>query len=76
MHFQPCSYHDIFFNVACFTALRNIEIASFLRWYVALELHDPAYAKRFYCTNEILKDNMNVSKRHSTFFFCLFSFTL
>jgi len=40
-------------------SLRNIEIASFLRWYVALELHDPAYAKRFYCTNEILKDDMN-----------------
>lgn len=40
------------------TALRNIELASFLRWYVAVELHDPAYAKRFYCTYEILEENM------------------
>nr|POE97813.1 phosphatidylinositol 3-kinase, root isoform [Quercus suber] len=39
-------------------ALRNIEFASFLRWYVAVELHDPAYAKRFYCTHEILEENM------------------
>ncbi|KAL6187502.1 hypothetical protein ACLB2K_038900 [Fragaria x ananassa] len=39
-------------------ALRNIELASFLRWYVAVELHDPAYAKRFYCTYEILEENM------------------
>ncbi|KAG4392218.1 hypothetical protein GLYMA_04G094500v4 [Glycine max] len=39
-------------------ALRNIELASFLRWYVAVELYDPAYAKRFYCTYEILEENM------------------
>lgn len=39
-------------------SLRNIELASFLRWYVTVELHDPAYAKRFYCTYEILEDNM------------------
>ncbi|XP_022962160.1 phosphatidylinositol 3-kinase, root isoform [Cucurbita moschata] len=39
-------------------ALHNIELASFLRWYVAVELHDPAYAKRFYCTYEILEENM------------------
>ncbi|KAL6294506.1 hypothetical protein ACE6H2_002648 [Prunus campanulata] len=39
-------------------ALRNIELASFLRWYVAVELHDPAYAKRFYCTYELLEENM------------------
>ncbi|XP_026384357.1 phosphatidylinositol 3-kinase, root isoform-like [Papaver somniferum] len=39
-------------------SLCNIELASFLRWYVAVELNDPAYAKRFYCTNEILEDNM------------------
>ncbi|KAL6007020.1 hypothetical protein ACLOJK_032516 [Asimina triloba] len=39
-------------------SLSNIELASFLRWYVAVELHDPAYAKRFYCTYEILEDNM------------------
>lgn len=35
-----------------------MELASFLRWYVTVELHDPAYAKRFYCTYEILEDNM------------------
>lgn len=40
------------------TALHNIELASFLRWYVAVELYDPAYAKRFYCTYEILEENM------------------
>ncbi|KAK2395675.1 Phosphatidylinositol 3- and 4-kinase family protein [Trifolium repens] len=39
-------------------ALSNIEFASFLRWYVAVELYDPAYAKRFYCTYEILEENM------------------
>ncbi|KAJ4973014.1 hypothetical protein NE237_006188 [Protea cynaroides] len=39
-------------------SLCNIEFASFLRSYVAVELHDPAYAKRFYCTYEILEDNM------------------
>ncbi|XP_062110333.1 phosphatidylinositol 3-kinase, root isoform [Humulus lupulus] len=39
-------------------SLRNIELASFLRWYVAVELHDPAYAKRFYSTYEILEENM------------------
>ncbi|XP_068641536.1 phosphatidylinositol 3-kinase, root isoform [Aristolochia californica] len=39
-------------------SLSNIELASFLRWYVAVELHDPAYAKRFYCTYEILEENM------------------
>ncbi|XP_054809368.1 phosphatidylinositol 3-kinase, root isoform [Prosopis cineraria] len=39
-------------------ALRNIEFASFLRWYVTAELYDPAYAKRFYCTYEILEENM------------------
>ncbi|KAG1342793.1 hypothetical protein COCNU_05G010220 [Cocos nucifera] len=39
-------------------SLSNIEIASFLRWYVAVELHDPTYAKRFYCTYDMLEDNM------------------
>ncbi|KAF2286665.1 hypothetical protein GH714_023353 [Hevea brasiliensis] len=39
-------------------SLNNIELASFLRWYVAVELYDPAYAKRFYCTYEILEENM------------------
>ncbi|XP_010269374.1 PREDICTED: phosphatidylinositol 3-kinase, root isoform isoform X2 [Nelumbo nucifera] len=39
-------------------SLHNIELASFLRWYVAVELHDPQYAKRFYCTYEILEENM------------------
>ncbi|KAJ6792833.1 phosphatidylinositol 3-kinase, root isoform [Iris pallida] len=36
----------------------NIELASFLRWYIAVELHDPAYAKRFYCTYDMLEDSM------------------
>nr|GEY03891.1 phosphatidylinositol 3-kinase, root isoform isoform X1 [Tanacetum cinerariifolium] len=39
-------------------SLSNIEFASFLRWYVAVELHDPAYAKRFYSTYEMLEENM------------------
>ncbi|KAL9666604.1 hypothetical protein QQ045_000939 [Rhodiola kirilowii] len=39
-------------------SVHNIELASFLRWYVAVELHDPAYAKRFYSTYEILEENM------------------
>ncbi|XP_010023534.2 phosphatidylinositol 3-kinase, root isoform [Eucalyptus grandis] len=39
-------------------SLRNIELASFLRWYVAVELYDPAFAKRYYCTYEILEENM------------------
>ncbi|XP_022733422.1 phosphatidylinositol 3-kinase, root isoform isoform X2 [Durio zibethinus] len=39
-------------------SLRNIELASFLRWFVAVELHDPAYAKRFYCTYEFLEENV------------------
>ncbi|KAK6931044.1 Phosphatidylinositol 3-/4-kinase, catalytic domain [Dillenia turbinata] len=39
-------------------SLRNIELASFLRWYVVVELHDPAYAKRFYSTYEILEESM------------------
>ncbi|XP_047330711.1 phosphatidylinositol 3-kinase, root isoform [Impatiens glandulifera] len=39
-------------------SLRNTELASFLRWYVAVELHDPAYAKRFYSTYEMLEENM------------------
>lgn len=51
------------------TALRNIEFASFLRWYVAVELHDPAYAKRFYCTHEILEENMMKVWDHKLSFF-------
>lgn len=39
-------------------SLFNIELASFLRWYVAVELHDPAYAKRFYYTYDMLQDSM------------------
>ena len=40
------------------TAIQKFELASFLRWYVAVELHDPAYAKRFYSIYEILEDCM------------------
>ncbi|GLU21630.1 hypothetical protein SLE2022_377590 [Rubroshorea leprosula] len=36
----------------------NIGLASFLHWYVAVELHDPTYAKRFYSTYEFLEENM------------------
>ncbi|GAB2280474.1 hypothetical protein Dimus_015102 [Dionaea muscipula] len=39
-------------------ALQNIELASFLRWFVTVELHDPAYAKRFYSTYEMLEEGM------------------
>ncbi|KAH8493116.1 hypothetical protein Peur_072334 [Populus x canadensis] len=39
-------------------SLNNIELGSFLRWYVAVELYDPAYAKRFYSTYEMLEENM------------------
>ncbi|KAJ0442952.1 putative phosphatidylinositol 3-kinase [Helianthus annuus] len=44
------------FLVQC--SLTNIEFASFLRWYVAVKLHDTAYAKCFYCTYELLEENM------------------
>lgn len=40
------------------TAVHNIEIASFFRWYLTVEFQDPAYAKRFHCTHEILEDHM------------------
>lgn len=39
-------------------SLSNVELASFLHWYVKVELHDPAYAKRFYCTYEMLQERM------------------
>ncbi|KAL3837733.1 hypothetical protein ACJIZ3_022324 [Penstemon smallii] len=39
-------------------SLCNIDLASFLRWYVAVELHDHAYARRFYSTYEILEESM------------------
>lgn len=39
-------------------ALSNIEIASFLRWYVVVELHNPAYARRYYSTYDMLEDEM------------------
>ncbi|XP_010533951.1 PREDICTED: phosphatidylinositol 3-kinase VPS34 isoform X2 [Tarenaya hassleriana] len=39
-------------------SLRNIELASYLRWYVAVELHDHVYAKRFYSTYELLEEKM------------------
>lgn len=37
-------------------SVHNIDLASFLRWYVMVEIHDPTYAKRFYSTYEILED--------------------
>uniref|UniRef100_A0A251UN68 Putative phosphatidylinositol Kinase, Armadillo-type fold protein n=1 Tax=Helianthus annuus TaxID=4232 RepID=A0A251UN68_HELAN len=39
-------------------SLTNIEFSSFLRWYVVVELHVPAYTKCFYCTYEMLEENM------------------
>ncbi|KAL1221073.1 Phosphatidylinositol 3-kinase VPS34 [Cardamine amara subsp. amara] len=39
-------------------ALKNIELASFLRWYVAVELQDHVHRKRFYSTYELLQENM------------------
>ncbi|KAH6788652.1 vacuolar protein sorting 34 [Perilla frutescens var. frutescens] len=39
-------------------SLCNIDLASFLRWYVAVELHDPVYARRFYSTYELLEESM------------------
>lgn len=39
-------------------ALSNIELASFLRWYVTVEFNDPACAKRFCCTHDMLLENM------------------
>lgn len=58
-----------------FTALRNIELASFLRWFVAVELHDPAYAKRFYSTYEFLEENM-MKVWVPTFYHCILASAL
>ncbi|KAJ0869790.1 putative phosphatidylinositol 3-kinase [Helianthus annuus] len=52
------SSNVIYFNWFKICALTNIEFASFLRWYVAVELQDPAYAKCFYCTYGMLEENM------------------
>jgi phosphatidylinositol 3-kinase len=38
--------------------LSNIEIASFLRWYLVVELRGPTYARRHFCTNDMLENNM------------------
>lgn len=43
-------------------AVNNIDLASFLRWYVTVELYDPAYAKRFYSIYELLEDTMKKTK--------------
>ncbi|KAK4789405.1 hypothetical protein SAY86_020724 [Trapa natans] len=42
-------------------SLRNIELASFLRWYVSAEFYDPAYENRFFCTYRILEESMKES---------------
>lgn len=39
-------------------AVQNAELASFLRWYVTVELCDHAYAKRFYSIYELLEDTV------------------
>lgn len=46
------------YDLLSISALSNIEIASFLRWYVVVELHDHAYAKRYYSTYDMLEDEM------------------
>ncbi|KAH7428669.1 hypothetical protein KP509_09G010900 [Ceratopteris richardii] len=43
-------------------ATQNINIASFLRWYVTVELYDPTYAKRFYSIYELLEDTLKKTK--------------
>lgn len=37
-------------------SVHNINLASFLRWYVMVEIPDPTYAQRFLSTYEILED--------------------
>ncbi|XP_066361256.1 phosphatidylinositol 3-kinase, root isoform-like [Miscanthus floridulus] len=39
-------------------ALSNIEIASFLRWYVIVECHDPACTRRYCSTYDMLENSM------------------
>lgn len=41
-------------------AIQKFELASFLRWYVTVELHDPGYTKRFYSIYELFEDMMKV----------------
>ncbi|BBN17072.1 phosphatidylinositol 3-kinase [Marchantia polymorpha subsp. ruderalis] len=36
--------------------VQSPELSSFFRWYVAVELQDPSYARRFYCVYDILED--------------------
>lgn len=43
-------------------AVHNFDLASFLRWYITVELYDPAYAKRFYSIYELLEDTMKKAK--------------
>ncbi|KAL5229981.1 hypothetical protein ABZP36_028757 [Zizania latifolia] len=39
-------------------AVSNIEIASFLRWYLVVEFHDPVYARRYFHTYDLLENGM------------------
>ena len=48
-------YCDLFSPIP---ALSNIEIASFLRWYILVELHSPAYARRYYGIYDMLENSM------------------
>ena len=52
-------------------ALSNIELASFLQWYVKVELYDPAYTRRFHCTYELLQESMS---QVSLMIFCVIKF--
>ncbi|KAF0930784.1 hypothetical protein E2562_035256, partial [Oryza meyeriana var. granulata] len=37
-------------------SLSNYELASFFRWYLVIELHNPSHARRYLCTYEMLED--------------------
>ncbi|KAL6644171.1 hypothetical protein ACP70R_015779 [Stipagrostis hirtigluma subsp. patula] len=39
-------------------ASSNIKIASFLRWYVVVEIHDPVFGRRYNSTYNMLKNSM------------------
>ncbi|KAF2555310.1 hypothetical protein F2Q68_00017565 [Brassica cretica] len=40
-------------------ALRNIELASYVRWYVNVELTDHVYNKRYHSTYSLLEESMS-----------------
>lgn len=56
-----------YFLIYLCAAAQNIDLASFLRWYVTVELYDPAFAKRFYSIYELLEDTMKKVTYHPYF---------